>query len=65
MYISSYNDSWNQFLELHEKIGNNRLKFAESIGTVTDNLFTLLKNTERSRKQVIIEIKKETNNNSI
>ncbi|ORX56094.1 RhoGAP-domain-containing protein [Piromyces finnis] len=48
----SYNDSWNQFIELHEKIGNNRLKFAESIGTVTDNLFTLLKNTERSRKQL-------------
>jgi len=48
----SYNDSWNQFLELHEKIGNNRLKFAESIGNVTDNLFTLLKNTERSRKQL-------------
>jgi len=48
----TYNDCWNQFLELHEKIGNNRLKFAESIGTVTDNLFTLLKNTERSRKQL-------------
>jgi len=48
----SYNDSWNQFLELHEKIGNNRLKFAESIGNVTENLFTLLKNTERSRKQL-------------
>lgn len=48
----TYNDSWNQFLELHEKIGNNRLKFAESIGNVTENLFTLLKNTERSRKQL-------------
>eukprot|EP00833_Pecoramyces_ruminatium_P000757 jgi/Orpsp1_1/1174789/evm.model.c7180000051425.1 len=48
----TYNESWNQFLELHEKIGNNRIKFAESIGTVTDNLFTLLKNTERSRKQL-------------
>ncbi|ORX77759.1 RhoGAP-domain-containing protein [Anaeromyces robustus] len=48
----TYNESWNQFLELHEKIGNNRLKFAESIGNVTDNLFTLLKNTERSRKQL-------------
>ncbi|KAG4100936.1 RhoGAP-domain-containing protein [Neocallimastix lanati (nom. inval.)] len=48
----TYNESWNQFLELHEKIGNNRIKFAESIGNVTENLFTLLKNTERSRKQL-------------
>jgi len=48
----TYNESWNQFIELHEKIGNNRIKFAEAIGNVTDNLFTLLKNTERSRKQL-------------
>ena len=50
--ISSYGDSWKQFLKVHEQVGDIRIKFSQAISSVADEMNTLHKNTERSRKQV-------------
>jgi len=39
---------------MHAKIGQNHLDFVQKINDIHDALSTTFKNTERSRKQVII-----------
>ncbi|KAJ3115078.1 hypothetical protein HK100_001463, partial [Physocladia obscura] len=48
----SYSEAWKHTLALHEQIGNIRLKFASNISAVADEISSLHKNTERSRKQL-------------
>ncbi|KAJ3327639.1 hypothetical protein HDU76_011402 [Blyttiomyces sp. JEL0837] len=48
----SYNESWKQFVSVHEKVGEIRLKFGQAIAGVAEELSSLHKNTERSRKQL-------------
>ncbi|KAJ3354006.1 hypothetical protein HDU83_006022 [Entophlyctis luteolus] len=48
----TYAEAWKHTLNLHESIGDIRLKFANSISAVADDVSTLHKNTERSRKQL-------------
>ncbi|KAJ3412802.1 hypothetical protein HDV05_000208 [Chytridiales sp. JEL 0842] len=48
----SYGESWKQFLYIHEQVGEIRLKFSQAISAAADDLNTLHKNTERSRKQL-------------
>jgi len=38
---------------MHEKIGENHVKFSQSINDTYEVISTTFKNTERSRKQVI------------
>ncbi|KAJ3041621.1 hypothetical protein HDV00_008897 [Rhizophlyctis rosea] len=48
----SYADSWARFVKMHETIAETRLHFSSSVGEIADELATLYKNTERSRKQL-------------
>ncbi|KAI8614514.1 Rho GTPase activation protein [Chytriomyces sp. MP71] len=48
----SYSDAWKKTVVLHEQVGEIRLKFASSIVAVAEEVSTLHKNTERSRKQL-------------
>ncbi|KAJ3212462.1 hypothetical protein HDU82_001313 [Entophlyctis luteolus] len=48
----TYAEAWKHTLNLHENIGDIRLKFASSISAIADEVSTLHKNTERSRKQL-------------
>ncbi|KAJ3154127.1 hypothetical protein HK101_001689, partial [Irineochytrium annulatum] len=47
----TFNEAWVQYVKLHEQIGDVRIKFGENITEVAEELSTLQKNTERSRKQ--------------
>ncbi|KAJ3037668.1 hypothetical protein HK097_003435, partial [Rhizophlyctis rosea] len=48
----SYADSWARFVKMHESVAETRLHFASNISEIADELATLYKNTERSRKQL-------------
>ncbi|ORY36303.1 RhoGAP-domain-containing protein [Rhizoclosmatium globosum] len=48
----SYSDAWKHTLSLHDQVGENRIKFAQTIASVAEEVSTLHKNTERSRKQL-------------
>ncbi|RKO91864.1 Rho GTPase activation protein, partial [Blyttiomyces helicus] len=48
----TYGEAWTQFARVHEQIGDIRLRFAESISEVSEELSALQNNTERSRKQL-------------
>ncbi|KAJ3194461.1 hypothetical protein HDU67_004745, partial [Dinochytrium kinnereticum] len=48
----SFNESWRQFVKVHDQVGDIRVKFGESISEVAEELSTIFKNTERSRKQL-------------
>jgi hypothetical protein len=50
--ISSYGDSWINLLKLHESIGENRVKFAAAIQEISEDVTTLYKETDRTRKNV-------------
>ncbi|KAI9470624.1 MAG: Rho GTPase activation protein [Benjaminiella poitrasii] len=49
---STYDQVWCQFLKVHEKIGDQRLKFSNDILEVADDVQIMCKDTEKSRKQV-------------
>jgi len=40
---------------MHAKVGQNHLEFAQKINDIHDAISTTFKNTERSRKQVILK----------
>ncbi|KAI9336213.1 hypothetical protein DFJ73DRAFT_850721 [Zopfochytrium polystomum] len=48
----TFSESWRQFVHLHERVGEIRLGFSQSISAVAEELSTLHKDTERSRKQL-------------
>ncbi|KAI9350182.1 GTPase activating protein [Obelidium mucronatum] len=48
----SFSDAWRHSVMLHEQVGENRIKFAQTVNAVADEVSTLHKNTERSRKQL-------------
>lgn len=52
----SYGDGWNHILEMHERMGNNRLEFSRDLQVVSEELSSIYKDTDRSRKQVIMNI---------
>ncbi|KAF9906944.1 hypothetical protein EC991_011418 [Linnemannia zychae] len=47
----SYGDGWNHILEMHERMGNNRLEFSRDLQVVSEELSAIYKETDRSRKQ--------------
>ncbi|CAO3690239.1 unnamed protein product [Umbelopsis ramanniana] len=47
----SYGDAWTSILKVHEKIGEQHVKFSTEITEVADDLQLLFKDTEKSRKQ--------------
>lgn len=48
----SYGDGWNHILEMHERMGNNRLELSRDLQVVSEELSAIYKETDRSRKQV-------------
>lgn len=49
---STYGSVWTSFLKVHEKIGDQRIKFSSDIAEVADDIQIMCKDTEKSRKQV-------------
>ncbi|KAI8981776.1 Rho GTPase activation protein [Mycotypha africana] len=49
---SSYGTIWTQFLKVHEKIGEQRVRFSSDIAEVSDDVQIMSKDIEKSRKQV-------------
>ncbi|KAG0295389.1 hypothetical protein BGZ96_011860 [Linnemannia gamsii] len=47
----SYGDGWNHILEMHERMGNNRLEFSRDLQVISEELSSIYKDTDRSRKQ--------------
>ncbi|KAG9322193.1 hypothetical protein KVV02_007575 [Mortierella alpina] len=47
----SYGDCWSHILEMHERMGNNRLEFSRDLQVVSEELSAIYKETDRSRKQ--------------
>ncbi|KAG0380204.1 hypothetical protein BGX24_009632 [Mortierella sp. AD032] len=47
----SYGDGWTHILEMHERMGNNRLEFSRDLQVVSEELSAIYKETDRSRKQ--------------
>jgi len=48
----SYGDCWNHILEMHERMGANRLELSRDLHVISEELSTIYKETDRSRKQV-------------
>ncbi|KAJ3412943.1 hypothetical protein HDV05_008731 [Chytridiales sp. JEL 0842] len=48
----TYSSSWSHFLQIHDQVAQSRLKLSADIQTCAEDLNTLHKNTERSRKQL-------------
>lgn len=48
----SYGDGWNHILEMHERMGNNRLELSRDLQVISEELSAIYKETDRSRKQV-------------
>ncbi|KAG1151622.1 hypothetical protein G6F37_004903 [Rhizopus arrhizus] len=49
--LRSYGTTWLSFLKVHEKIGEQRIKFSSDITEVSDDIQITYKDTEKSRKQ--------------
>jgi len=49
----SFNTNYIKFIEMHKKIGDNHVKFAQSINNTYNTISKTFKNTEKSRKQVM------------
>ncbi|KAG0097635.1 hypothetical protein BGZ93_002342, partial [Podila epicladia] len=47
----SYGEGWIHILEMHERMGNNRLEFSRDLQVISEELSTIYKETDRSRKQ--------------
>ncbi|KAF8938045.1 hypothetical protein BGZ58_001683 [Dissophora ornata] len=47
----TYGDCWTHILEMHERLGNNRLELSRDLQIVSEELSTIYKETDRSRKQ--------------
>ncbi|KAI7828880.1 hypothetical protein BC939DRAFT_37191 [Gamsiella multidivaricata] len=47
----SYGDCWLHILEMHERLGNNRLEFSRDLQVISEELSAIYKETDRSRKQ--------------
>ena len=50
----TYGDCWTHILEMHERLGNNRLEFSRDLQVVSEELSSIYKETDRSRKQVYL-----------
>jgi len=50
--LGTFHTNYIKFIKMHEKVGENHVKFAQIINDTYDNISTTLKNTERSRKQL-------------
>ncbi|KAJ3095870.1 hypothetical protein HDU97_006444 [Phlyctochytrium planicorne] len=48
----TFNTSWKEFVKVNEQVGEIRMRFSQNISEVAEELTTLYKNTERSRKQL-------------
>lgn len=49
---STFGESWSQFLEIHDTVGSVHLKLSNVVAELSEDLSTLQKDSERSRKQV-------------
>ncbi|KAF9181605.1 hypothetical protein BGZ51_005297 [Haplosporangium sp. Z 767] len=47
----TYGDCWTHLLEMHERMGHNRLELSRDLQVVSEELLTIYKETDRSRKQ--------------
>ncbi|KAG0256227.1 hypothetical protein BG011_004693 [Mortierella polycephala] len=47
----TYGDCWSHLLEMHERMGHNRLELSRDLQVVSEELLTIYKETDRSRKQ--------------
>ncbi|KAF9349146.1 hypothetical protein BGX34_002013 [Mortierella sp. NVP85] len=47
----TYGDCWLHVLEIHERLGNNRLEFSRDLQVLSEELSSIYKETDRSRKQ--------------
>ncbi|KAF9896897.1 hypothetical protein BX616_006543, partial [Lobosporangium transversale] len=47
----SFGDCWIHILEMHERLGNNRLEFSRDLQNLSDELSAIYKETDKSRKQ--------------
>ncbi|KAL0095102.1 Rho GTPase activation protein [Phycomyces blakesleeanus] len=45
-------DSWSSYLKVHEKVGENRVRFSQDIVDISDDLLFLHRDTEKERKQI-------------
>ncbi|KAF9942313.1 hypothetical protein BGZ65_005097, partial [Modicella reniformis] len=48
----SYGDCWLHVLEMHERLGNNRVEFSRDLQVLSEELSSIYKETDRSRKQL-------------
>ncbi|KAJ3020073.1 hypothetical protein HKX48_001379 [Thoreauomyces humboldtii] len=48
----SFGEAWSQFVNIHERIGENRIKLSTQVAEAAEELVALQKDTERSRKQL-------------
>ncbi|KAL1918738.1 uncharacterized protein VTP21DRAFT_2760 [Calcarisporiella thermophila] len=48
----TFSDSWMEIVKLHQKIAEQRIKFAQNILDVSEELNAILKETDRMRKQL-------------
>ncbi|KAG0323585.1 hypothetical protein BGZ99_002718 [Dissophora globulifera] len=47
----SYGDAWSNIMGMHERLGNNRLELSRDLQVISEELLTIYKETDRSRKQ--------------
>lgn len=47
---SSYVNSWSSLLKTHELVGDNRLKFAQQLSEMSEELLGISKDVDRTRK---------------
>ncbi|KAG0233867.1 hypothetical protein BGW42_007074 [Actinomortierella wolfii] len=47
----SYGECWNKILEMHERMGSNHLELSKDLQALSEELSTIYKETEKSRKQ--------------
>ncbi|KAI8346268.1 hypothetical protein B0O80DRAFT_247066 [Mortierella sp. GBAus27b] len=47
----TFGDGWLHVLEMHERLGNNRLEFSRDLQVLSEELSAIYKETDRSRKQ--------------
>jgi hypothetical protein len=52
MYGGHFPTAWEKILQIHKKQDESRFNLSKTLGVVADNILVLVKNTERSRKQV-------------
>ena len=50
--LSSYVGAWQSGMKIHDVMGENRIRFAQKLNEMSDELSNLVKEVEKTRKQV-------------